>query len=205
MKKFTLILASIMLISTFTACKTSKDTLSDSSIIENENLSYFSSENITTVTENESSDSSPESSVSQKSEISASTSEVTTPSNNSPTVSSSNESQNNTNQTRHFIETIRYNDIPVYSKWWTIAIYNINGECIESIDGDEGYKPMVGLYALALGIIGDEEYYEVKYNETIAYIKKGSIGLKGDMVTAESDGLTFKLGDIIYHANITIL
>ncbi len=106
--------------------------------------------------------------------------------------------QNNTNQTRYFVETKRYNDIPVYYKN-QIFIENIRGETIEFISYDDGYKPITGLYALALGNIGDSQYYKVRYNGTIAYVNKISIDLKGNIVTANSDGLTFKLGDIIYH------
>ncbi len=106
--------------------------------------------------------------------------------------------QNNTNQTRYFVETKRYDDIPVYYKN-QISIENIKGETIEFISYDDGYKPITGLYALALGNIGDSEYYKVRYNGTIAYVNKISIDLKGNIVTANSDGRTFKLGDIIYH------
>lgn len=99
MKKISLILAAIILMSTLTACKSSKGTLSDNSIIENENSSYFSSDITTTVTENqdssffektESSDNSSVTSVPQKPESSTSVSKIAPSENNSSTVSSNN-------------------------------------------------------------------------------------------------------------------
>lgn len=49
-----LILSAILLMGTFTACKSKESTLSDNSLTENENSSCLSSENTTVVTENES-------------------------------------------------------------------------------------------------------------------------------------------------------
>mgnify|MGYP003301348070 CR=1 FL=1 len=198
MKKILSLLLALTLVFALIACNNEKGTTSEPSTSTPTQMKTENSEPADTQTSESTTDE-----CSSDTGMPSSSTSTPTPSTSKPDASNkdnttSSKPQNNTNQTRYFVETEKYDDIPVYYKK-QIFIENIGGETIELISYDDGCKPITGLYASALGNIGDSEYYKVRYNGTIAYVNKRSIDLKGNIVTANSDGLTFKLGDIIYH------